>query len=899
MRSAQARLVTLCQQVLTLGVVAAVLTPAATVLPLDVVAPGTAPGAAPAGPGAAEAVAEVETEPVRPVVTEQPLTAEPGAAARGATLPRVRTTPAGEERVLGEPAAVDGFGTVGVTWDGREQLEEGELAVEVRTRGDSGGWSAWDELEYHDDHAPDPGSREARRARPGTEPLVVGEVDDVQVRATGEVPADLTVAVVDPGESAGTELAAPAIDTAEATGSGPGSETGAGAGSADAAPAAATVDGSGAVLSAGVSAPKPKIFSRAQWGADERLRDRGSLRYGTINAGFVHHTVNGNSYTKAQVPGILRSIYAYHTRSRGWSDVGYNFLVDKFGRIWEGRYGGVARPVIGAHTYGYNHASFAGSAIGNFETTRPPQAMLSAYGRLFAWKLSLHGIRADSSNQQVAGRTFRAINGHRDAGSTACPGRYLYARLSTIRSKAVEGQRAATGSEREVDLVDSKHPDIALRRASDKQIFLLPTGGLTGFAKARVGASGWAGRTPVPTPDVDGDGRNDVVATGNGKGVLWSGDGAGGFSRTRTVKVFSRKELLSAVGDLDGDGRNDFVGRRPNGMAAAFPGLGRGAFRAVSLGMSWSDLRMVSGVGDVTGDDRVDVVARDADGDLQLLAGDGDGGFEAPTAVPGSWGRYDRITGFGDYNRDGHGDLFARGHGGAGWVVPGRGDGTFMRRFGPVWKVRGLAGLASGGNVAGSAAPDLVGVQDGSLQVLRNTGRYDASAPRPTGLFLAGANVLLNVGDWDGDGDGDLVSRHWNGVLRLHPGDGKGGFAPQRRLGTGFRGVRRLTSVGDATGDGRPDIMGQPKGGSVQIYPGRGLSGIGAGYAGSVPTASRLDVRPYDWVISLGGKPGSKAAVAARQKATGVLWRLHSNAKGKTKRRFLAEGIDAYDKFGR
>ena len=73
-----------------------------------------------------------------------------------------------------------------------------------------------------------------------------------------------------------------------------------------------------------------------------------------MHAGFVHHTVNANDYTRDEVPGILRSIYAYHTQSRGWSDVGYNFLVDRFGRIWEGRYGGVDRPVVGAHTLGYN-----------------------------------------------------------------------------------------------------------------------------------------------------------------------------------------------------------------------------------------------------------------------------------------------------------------------------------------------------------------------------------------------------------------------------------------------------------------------------------------------------------------------------------------------------------------
>ena len=135
----------------------------------------------------------------------------------------------------------------------------------------------------------------------------------------------------------------------------------------------------------------------------------------------MHHTVNANDYTPDEVPGILRSIYAYHTQSRGWSDIGYNFLVDKFGRIWEGRYGGVDRPVVGAHTLNYNDYSFAMSAIGNFETAQPPAAMLQAYGVLFAWKLSLHGVDAASTLQQVGKTGFQAINGHRDAAADGLP----------------------------------------------------------------------------------------------------------------------------------------------------------------------------------------------------------------------------------------------------------------------------------------------------------------------------------------------------------------------------------------------------------------------------------------------------------------------------------------------
>ena len=128
-------------------------------------------------------------------------------------------------------------------------------------------------------------------------------------------------------------------------------------------------------LSAMKTAPRPKIYSRAQWGANERLREQSAPDYGTVKAGFIHHTVNSNSYSSSQVPSLLRGIYAYHTQSRGWRDIGYNYLVDRFGRIWEGRYGGVTRAVVGAHTLGYNEYSFALSAIGNFDIKSPPTAV--------------------------------------------------------------------------------------------------------------------------------------------------------------------------------------------------------------------------------------------------------------------------------------------------------------------------------------------------------------------------------------------------------------------------------------------------------------------------------------------------------------------------------------------
>jgi hypothetical protein len=248
----------------------------------------------------------------------------------------------------------------------------------------------------------------------------------------GSVPADLKLAVIDPGTGK-LQAETPAIDTASLSSATVAAEE----------PADDTGEDDTVALSAMKRAPKPYIYSRAQWGANERLREQSNPSYGTIKTGFVHHTVNANNYTQAQVPSLLRGIYAYHTQSRGWRDIGYNFLVDRFGRIWEGRWGGVNRAVVGAHTSGYNEVSFAMSAIGNFDIASAPQAVLNAYARLFAWKLSMYNIRADAAKIWVKNKYLRAINGHRDAGSTACPGRYLYAKLTTIRSAAQALQNKA------------------------------------------------------------------------------------------------------------------------------------------------------------------------------------------------------------------------------------------------------------------------------------------------------------------------------------------------------------------------------------------------------------------------------------------------------------------------
>jgi hypothetical protein len=358
------------------------------------------PTGTPDASGQALLVAPAAARPVTPQVREVPV--------RSAVAPAPEGRPA---VALSSAEPSTGFGVVGATWQG---VTPPGLRVAVRTRTGQV-WSSWTPLAVEvTDHGPDPGSAEVRSARPGTDPLVVGDVDFVQLRATsrsGRLPTDLQLSVVDPGRS-------PADDD-------PVSQQG------SITPQAAAVVG---------QAPRPKIRSRAAWGANERLRTRRPT-FGVVRAGFVHHTVNSNFYRRRDVPAIIRGIYAFHTQSNGWSDIGYNFLVDRFGRIWEGRFGGPARNVIGAHTLGYNHLSFAMSAIGNFQTVRPSHAMLRAFGRLMAWKLGINGIRAGDLHQRLRGHVLRAISGHRDAGQTLCPGVFLYKRIPDIRRIAIAVQR--------------------------------------------------------------------------------------------------------------------------------------------------------------------------------------------------------------------------------------------------------------------------------------------------------------------------------------------------------------------------------------------------------------------------------------------------------------------------
>ena len=200
------------------------------------------------------------------------------------------------------------------------------------------------------------------------------------------------------------------------------------------------------------AADAPDIVTRAEWGADESIKSTsGSCvrRFFPVQQLFVHHTVGPNFDSNPKA--TMRAIYYFHTRTQGWCDVGYNFVVGWDGTIYEGRwardYGPwevhssedhVGRAVAGAHVAGFNSGSVGVSVMGNFSEAQPPPAVRRALAELLAWEADRHDLRPRGEHtyrnpETGATRRLKYIAGHRDAGYTECPGNFLYAALPAVR----------------------------------------------------------------------------------------------------------------------------------------------------------------------------------------------------------------------------------------------------------------------------------------------------------------------------------------------------------------------------------------------------------------------------------------------------------------------------------
>jgi hypothetical protein len=334
--------------------------------------------------------------------------------------------------------ATSRFSLLGVTWS--DSLDPSTDFM-VRTHSNTK-WSQWRTLNYSADHGVDADSAEAANARAGTDPLITVASDGVALRvknSSGVVPAGLELSLIDSPITTQDRMLARTVRSS------------------------ITPFASSVTSPQGAVVQRPTIVTRAQWGANESWRDPVPRMGTSIIAGFIHHTATTSSYTPEQAPGQMRNLYAYFTKSLQYADMGYNFLVDKYGTIYEGRAGctvsttdtcdGPSLPVQGAHTAGMNENTFAISVIGNFDTVKPSAtsavAIVNSLASLAAWKLAPYGLypkdTASITSTDTSGKSRYAngevavtpvLSAHRDVGLTVCPGRYLYPYMDKVRTKA-------------------------------------------------------------------------------------------------------------------------------------------------------------------------------------------------------------------------------------------------------------------------------------------------------------------------------------------------------------------------------------------------------------------------------------------------------------------------------
>ena len=584
---------------------------------------------------------------------------------------------------------VEPFDLIGLSWPAAADHAHGRLRVRI-----DGSWSPWMEVEGNRDEGPDLGSPEAARSRAFSSPVWVGEADAYQL--ISETPAQAHIV-------------------------------------RDRKPRSSPIAASGlGATSAGALVASPEVRTRGEWVARE---PKAPPSVGEVKMGFVHHTVGANDYTSAEVPGILRSIQAYHMDANGWDDIGYNFLVDRFGRIWEGRGGGIERSIIGAHSGGFNTNSTGVAILGTFTDVAAPTAATSAVSRLLSWKLPFHGsdpssetvIESKGSTRYAAGTMVKLSNvsGHRDVSQTSCPGARLYDRLGQIRADAAAGAAVAVP-----------------------------------YSEA------WRGGMFVAAGDLDGDEEHEIV----------SGADSGGGPHVRTFEPtgLPRKSFIVypsgfrggvrvAVGNTDGLGAEEVVtapgpGGGPHIRVLRNEMQGVASFMAYTPGFTGGVYIATGNVDGLPGDEIITGAGAGGGPHVRIFKGDGTpiGGFMAYSpAFPGGV----RVA-TADIDGDGRDEIITgAGPGGGPHVrivdLTGRSLGSFFAYAPTFTGGVHVAGLPAD-ETAGARAPDLIITGAGEsggphVRILDVTGAEKGSffAGRPTdkggvrvsaGIFTPRAN---------------------------------------------------------------------------------------------------------------------------------------------------------------
>lgn len=325
------------------------------------------------------------------------------------------------DRVASEVVDTADVQTIGLTW--AADADGAALAPELRVQTD-GEWSPWQPF-GEDEEAPDAGTADAANAaRGGTEAVWIGDAEAVQLSFSAQAPQpeDLNLVLV-----GSEEVPLPANDALVGE---------------------VTVDATSASFTTGplaTASPTLTVIPRSAWGAREQVckPDVASALVGAV----VHHTAGSNDYaTQAQAMQQIRNDQRYHIEGRQWCDLGYNFVVDKWGNIYEGRANSLVQPVIGVHAGGFNTGTVGVSMLGTYAAP-PSGETQQAVAQVIGFRLGAYGVNPNGTMSYTTGTgqnskyqnqtvTLPRVFGHRDVAYTNCPGDGGYAALGNIRSVA-------------------------------------------------------------------------------------------------------------------------------------------------------------------------------------------------------------------------------------------------------------------------------------------------------------------------------------------------------------------------------------------------------------------------------------------------------------------------------
>ncbi|MFD0304052.1 peptidoglycan recognition family protein [Streptomyces sp. NPDC127119] len=205
-----------------------------------------------------------------------------------------------------------------------------------------------------------------------------------------------------------------------------------------------------------VAFPPPGLLLRADWGADEAKRltvdgkQSSPTRFTPVQAITVHHTAT--PVDDPDPAATVRAIYEQHAVSNDWGDIGYNFLIDRQGAVYEGRFSdtdGIPahnaddEVVTAFHTFGFNSGNIGIALLGDFEEAKPSARMRDSLVRLTASLAARHELDPLAGVTYVSPTSGKstegpAVGGHRDWTSTECPGAATYLDLTDVRERAAE-----------------------------------------------------------------------------------------------------------------------------------------------------------------------------------------------------------------------------------------------------------------------------------------------------------------------------------------------------------------------------------------------------------------------------------------------------------------------------